>query len=109
MAEIMELIEPKMYKKYVVLEKGKKVLCAELAMVLHGLLRGALLLWEKVSAQLVEWGFTINPYDWCVANKDVEYEVPDDRKNRKVTVLSAQMTWRWHVDDVYFTQESNSH
>lgn len=70
-AELLETIDPKMYRKYLVIEKGKKVLYEELAKVLYGILRGALLFWEKVSAQLIEWGFLISPYEWCVANKEV--------------------------------------
>jgi hypothetical protein len=38
-----------------------------------------------LSAKLVEMGFEINPYDWCVANKTVN--------GRQCTVL-------WHVDDL---------
>lgn len=33
----------------------------------------------------MEWGFEINPYDWCVANKTVDGE---------------QLTITWHVDDL---------
>jgi hypothetical protein len=38
-----------------------------------------------LSAQLQEWGFIINPYDWCVANKNIE---------------ENQCTIVWHVDDL---------
>jgi len=34
---------------------------------------------------LQEWGFEINPYDWCVANK---------------TINGKQCTFLWHVDDL---------
>jgi len=52
---------------------------------LYGTLRAALLFWRKMSAKLVEWGFVINPYDWCVANKMVN---------------GQQCTVSWHVDDI---------
>lgn len=55
------------------------MLYAELAKVLYGILRGALLFWQKISAQLIEWGFTINPYDWCVANMEVAYKQADKK------------------------------
>jgi hypothetical protein len=42
------------------------------------------LFWKKLTAQLQEWGFTINPYDWCVANR---------------TINGSQCTLVWHVDD----------
>jgi hypothetical protein len=38
-----------------------------------------------LSTQLEEWGFTINPYDFCVANK---------------TVNKQQCTIAWHVNDL---------
>jgi len=43
------------------------------------------LFWEKLSGKLKEWGFTINPYDSCVANKIVN---------------GKQFTIVWHVDDL---------
>lgn len=103
MAELLEMIDPKMYQKYITIEGGRQVLYAELAKVLYGILRGALLFWQKISAQLVEWGFTINPYDWCVANKDVAYELSTN-EGSKVTI-SAQMTLGWHVDDFIITHK----
>lgn len=112
MAELLELIDPKMYRKYITVEGGKKVLYAELAKVLYGILRGALLFWQKVSAQLVEWGFVINPYEWCVANKEVEYELLDDSgmamktSEGKAIKECSQMTIGWHVDDFIITHIS---
>ena len=66
-------------------KKGKPVLYVELKKALYGTLRAALLFWRKLSAKLQEWGFVINPYDWCVANK---------------TVDGKQCTILWHVDDL---------
>jgi hypothetical protein len=45
----------------------------------------AMLFWKDLSAKLVSWGYEINPYDWCVANKMVN--------GKQCTVL-------WHVDDL---------
>ena len=42
-------------------------------------------------SNLQEWGFEINPYNWCVANKTF------DRK---------QMTVVWHVDDLNISHEN---
>ena len=45
-----------------------------------------LLFWQKLSKQQLEdWGFKINPYDWCVANK---------------TINGKQCTILWHIDDL---------
>eukprot|EP00934_Nitzschia_sp_Nitz4_P000913 Nitzschia sp. Nitz4//scaffold483_size5322//889//1410//NITZ4_009226-RA/size5322-exonerate_protein2genome-gene-0.0-mRNA-1//-1//CDS//3329552879//913//frame0 len=57
----------------------------ELLKALYGTLRAARLFWEMLSKQLMEWGFEVNPYDTCVANK---------------TVNGKQMTVAWHVDDL---------
>ena len=38
-----------------------------------------------MTSSLQEWGYEINPYDWCVTNK---------------TVDGKQMTVVWHVDDL---------
>jgi hypothetical protein len=52
---------------------------------LYGTLQAALLFWENLSKQLQEWGFEINPYDFCVANKIIN---------------GKQCTIVWHVDDL---------
>ena len=85
MAEILVKLDPKLYRKYVQVGNGKTVLYVELLKALYGTLRAALLFWRLLSAKLVEWGFTINPYDWCVTNKMVD---------------GKQMTVLWHVDDL---------
>jgi Reverse transcriptase (RNA-dependent DNA polymerase) len=43
------------------------------------------LFWKKLIGKLQEWGFEMNPYDACVANKIVN---------------SKQLTVAWHVDDI---------
>jgi hypothetical protein len=54
MAELLVKIEPKLYRKYVQIEKGKEVLYVELKKALYGTLRAALLFWKKLSAVLQE-------------------------------------------------------
>ena len=69
MAELLVKVDPKMYRKYVQMEKGKTVLYVELKKALYGTLKVALLFWRKLTAELKKWGFMVNPYDWCVMNK----------------------------------------
>lgn len=88
-----------MYRKYVTVENEKKVLYAELEKVLYGILRGALLFWEKVTSQLIEWGFEVNPYDWCVAKKWVECELEDEDEDGNPEKVWAKLTIGWHVED----------
>ena len=85
MAELMVRIDPKLYRKYIQIEKGREVLYVELKKALYGTLKAALLFWKRLSSQLRKWGFKINPYDSCVANKMIN---------------GSQCTILWHVDDL---------
>lgn len=51
----------------------------------------ARLFWEKLTQQLLEWGFKLNPYNNCVANKVVE---------------GNQLTVVWHVDDLKISHKN---
>ena len=84
-AEMLVKLDPKMYRKYVKNENGKSVLYVELLKALYGTLKAALLFWKLLSKKLVQWGFVINPYDWCVANKMIN--------GKQCTIL-------WHVDNL---------
>ena len=85
LAELLTKCDPKLYRQYVVTENNKPVLYVELIKALYGTLRAALIFWRKLTSKLIEWGFTINPYDWCVANKQID---------------GRQCTLIWHVDDM---------
>ena len=85
MAELLMEIDYDMYQPHMVKEKGKPVIYVELLKALYGTLRAARLFWETLSGKLQEWGFTLNPYDSCVANKYVN---------------GQQCTMTWHVDDL---------
>ena len=67
------------------------MLYTKLRKALYGTLRAALLFWQLLSKTLVSWGFKINPYDWCVANK---------------TINGKQCTICWHVDDLKISRVS---
>jgi hypothetical protein len=83
-AKMLVRMVPKLYRKYVRDENGKVVLYVELLKALYGTLRDALLFWRILSSKLILWGFTINPYEWCVANKMIDGE---------------QCTVLWHVGE----------
>ena len=85
MAELLMEIDYDIYHPHMVMEKGKPVIYVELLKALYGTLRAACLFWETLSGKLQEWGFTLNPYDSCVANKYVDRQ---------------QCTITWHVDDL---------
>jgi hypothetical protein len=85
MTEIILKIDPQQYEQYTSYEHGKPVVYVILEKALYGTLQAALLFWQNLSSQLKEWGFEINPYDFCVANKRID---------------GNQCTIVWHVDDL---------
>ena len=85
LAELLAKCDPTKYQPYLTTEYGKPVLYVELVKALYGTICAALIFWRKFTKQLTEWGFTVNPYDWCVANK---------------MVSGSQLTITWHVDDL---------
>jgi histone deacetylase 1/2 len=86
LAELMVLIAPQVYRKYVTTDtKGEPVLFVKLQKALYGMLKSALLFYKKLLTDLVAKGFTVNPYDPCVVTK---------------MIRGKQMTICWHVDDL---------
>ena len=71
MVNILTNLEPKLYRKYIRTEGNKPIMYVELKKALYGTLQAALLFWKNLITSLHEWGFEINPYVWCVANKTV--------------------------------------
>ena len=72
------------YKAYVSREKNKRVLYLRLDKALYGCVRAALLWYDLFSGTLRKLGYSINPYDMCVANKKIN---------------GHQCTIGWYVDD----------
>jgi hypothetical protein len=85
MVELLLKIDWEMYEPYLVCERSEPVLYVQLLKALYRTIRAARLFWERLSAQLVEWGFAPNAYDSCVVNKMVH---------------GKQLTVAWHVDDL---------
>lgn len=85
MAELLSKISPETYQEYVANKRGQSYIYCRLNVALYGTLKAALLFWKKLTANLKEEGFVINPYDWCVANKMIN---------------GKQCTIVWHVDDL---------
>ena len=86
LAELMVKTAPNIYRKYVIEDSsGKPILYVQLQKALYGMLKSALLFYRKLVSDLTSLGFTLNPYDPCVANKIVN---------------GNQLTVSWHVDDL---------
>ena len=81
------------YRPFVVMGHEKKSLYVQLKKALYGCVKSALLWYELFSNTLKEMGFTLNPYDPCVANMMTE---------------GAQCTIAWFVDDNKITHVSKA-
>jgi hypothetical protein len=78
-------IAPDVYKPYVTTDmKGTKQLIVQCLNAIYGTMMASLLYYRKFCKSLTGIGFEFNPYDPCVANKEVQ---------------GSQMTICFHVDD----------
>ena len=77
-------INPK-YLSHVTQEGGKQALYMRLKKALYGCMQSAILWYITFKNCLEHFGFKLNPYDRCIANK---------------TVNGEQCTICWHVDDI---------
>jgi len=75
---------PDTYHQYTYIMKGKPTLFLRLCKALYGTLRKVYLFW-RLSETLHKWGFLTNPYDSCVANREI---------------LESQCAILWHADDL---------
>jgi hypothetical protein len=72
LAELMVQVVPNLYRKYISVDKkGMAILYIKMQKATYMLLRSALLLYKKLVADLERIGVKLNPYDPCVANKEV--------------------------------------
>ncbi len=72
LAKLIAKTDPKLYRKYLVDKKGMKVLYLRLQKAPYGIIKSALLFYQKLVSELRLMGFIINPYSPCVANKIVD-------------------------------------
>ena len=82
--DILCEIDP-IYRDYTVSEGNQKVLYVHITLGIYGMLVSAMLFYHKLTKALLSYGFALNPYDLCVANKMVN---------------SEHLTICWHVDDL---------
>ena len=85
LAELMVKTDPKLYRKYVTIKKGRQVLYLRLQKALYSMMKSAFLFYKKFIKETKNMSFEINPYDPCVASK---------------LVSGKQMTVRWHANDL---------
>ena len=85
LVDLLVELSPETHADFVVLEKGKKVLCVQVKRAICGMLQSALLWHEQFRRDLEGIGFVFNNCDPCVANR---------------MVRGKQHTIRFHVDDL---------
>ncbi len=71
LAELMVLIEPKLFREYVRYPNGKAELYVRMTKTLYEIRKSALWFYKKLQADLEAGGFIVNDYDPCVASKIV--------------------------------------
>jgi hypothetical protein len=72
LADLMVQVDPELYGPYLIKSaKGESILYVRMLKAMYGLLRSALLFYLKLVKDLRAYGFELNEYDPCVANKMV--------------------------------------
>ena len=88
-ADLMCKANPK-YQEYVRVVNGRKILYLRVLRALYGGIQSALMWYNLFTETLSKMGFSINPYDRCVANKIIN--------GKTCTIV-------WYVDDVKVSHE----
>ena len=92
LVDVLVGIAPDVYGAYVTIgKKGEKQLLVQCLTALYGTMVASLLYYKKFVKSLKSKGFKLNPYDPCVANKQVNGE---------------QLTVCFHVDDCKISHKS---
>jgi hypothetical protein len=68
LVELLVRIVPE-FEEFVIEEGSGRVLYLHVKKTIYGMLESALLFYKKLSDDLIKFGFQVNPYDPCVANK----------------------------------------
>jgi hypothetical protein len=85
LVDILLEICPGVYDSYVIHEGKQKIVYVRMLMALYGMLIASILYYKKFRHDIESVGFEVNPYDICVANREVN---------------GKQQTVTWHVDDL---------
>ena len=71
--DILCEIDP-IYWDYMVTKGNQKVLYVHVTQAIYGMLVSTMLSYHKLTKALLSYGFELNPYDPCVANKMINSE-----------------------------------
>jgi hypothetical protein len=70
LVDLLSRVVPE-YQEYVIEEGKGQVLYLRVKKAIYGMLELAMLFFKKLSRDLIKYGFEVNPYDPCVANKEI--------------------------------------
>ena len=91
LVDLLIKVDPS-YQSFVCHERGQRVIYTCLNKALYGTLQAAMLFWKELPKFITaDLGFTMNPFDSCVANKIID--------GKQCTIL-------WHVDDIKMSHVS---
>eukprot|EP00957_Ditylum_brightwellii_P072747 5529268-Ditylum_brightwellii.AAC.1 len=85
LVDVLIQLFPGVYKDYVVYKSKNKVLYMRMLMVLYGMMVSSMIFYKKYRDIIKTIGFILNPYDMCIANRNVN---------------GKQHTITWHVDNI---------
>ena len=80
------------YSKYITYQNNTKILYVEMKKELYGMMLSSLLFYKHFRKDLESIRFVVNPYDICVANRDID---------------GYQQSVTWHVDNVKVSHKSS--
>ena len=90
--EYLDKLFPNKYSKYITYQSNTKRLYVEIKKAIYGMMLSSLLFYKYFQKDLESIGFVGNPYDICVAKRDIH---------------GHQQTVTWHVDDVKVSHKSS--
>lgn len=88
MTEMLAMMDPMLYPANIIVDHEKPMLYQELQRTLYRMVQKTLRVLEWFLDDLVKFGFIVNPYDWCAANRSVN---------------GSQQTVKCHANDFFVT------
>ena len=85
LVELIVELFPSQYEEFIYRKNSNQVIFVEMKKALYGMMMSSLLFYKDFRKNLESIGFIVNPYDICIANRNV---------------YGHQQTVTWHVDDV---------
>ena len=93
LAKYLVTIAPVVYGNYVTMERDKEVIYLLLTRALYGCIKSALQFWKHLSGHLQARGYTLNPYDSCVANRTVNGSQSTIISHVDIEVVRGEVKW----------------